>query len=223
MRQAWRHLAFLHWEVEAAALRPLVPAALDLDTCEGRAYVGIVPFTIPWTKAPFAPLPLLPAFHEINLRTYVRFQGRDPGVWFFSLDAASALAVAGARLGYGLPYHRARMKLELAGDTVRYESRRRSGGATFTGRYAPRGPVRNAAPGSLEHFLAERYLLYARHAGVLLKAAVAHAPYPLQDADAAVEEETLCAAAGLPPVASAPLAHFASGVDVHIYAPVPAR
>src|ERR1051325_8047853 len=101
MRQGWRHLAFVHWRVDAAAIAPLLPAGLEVDTFDGAAYVGIVPFTIPLTRAGPLGVPLAPALHEINLRTYVHRAGRDPGVWFFSLDATSRLAVAGARAAYG--------------------------------------------------------------------------------------------------------------------------
>jgi uncharacterized protein YqjF (DUF2071 family) len=222
MWQTWTHLGFLHWEVPEVVLRPRVPAALDLDGFEGRFFVGIVPFSIPATQAPFAPLPLLPGFHEINVRTYVRRRGADPGVYFFSLDAASTVAVVGARLAYGLPYHRAHMSLVAEDGEVRYASRRARGGAAFVGRYAPAGPARPSPEGTLEHFLAERYVLYARHLGLLLRARVRHAPYPLQAATAHVEEESLCAAAGLPTPSGPPLAHFASAVSVLIEAPVPA-
>ena len=224
MRQTWRDLAFLHWEVPVAALRALVPAALEIDTFDGRAFVGVVPFTIPRSHAPLVPVPILPAFHELNVRTYVHRRGRHPGVWFFSLDAASRLAVAGARLGYALPYRFARMTMDVRTDggerRVGYESRRVARTAVFRGVYGPSGPVQPAAPGTLEHFLAERYLLYAHRAGVLLRAHVEHAPYPLQAATAEVAEESVLRAAGLPATGE-PLAHYASGVDVHIYAPFP--
>src|SRR5262249_29684602 len=99
MRQVWRHLGFLHWKVEAEAVARLLPPGLEVDRFEDEAWVGVVPFTIPSTRPPFAP-----PFHEVNVRTYVHRAGRDPGVWFFSLDAASRLAVAGARIAYRLPY-----------------------------------------------------------------------------------------------------------------------
>src|SRR5688572_17040395 len=165
MRQVWRHLGFLHWPVAGAAIEPLLPPGLQVDTFDGVAYVGIVPFTIPLTRAALGGLPMAPAFHELNVRTYVHRDGRDPGVWFFSLDAASRLAVAGARLAYRLPYFHAHMTMEVAGGqgapTIDYRTRRVSGGAAFSGRYRPSGAAVTAAPGTLEFFLAERYLLYA--------------------------------------------------------------
>src|SRR5262245_7454885 len=190
MRQIWRHLAFLHWPVAPDAMPGLLPPGLELDTFRGTAYVGIVPFTIPLTRTGRLGAPMAPAFHEINLRTYVHRGGRDPGVWFFSLDATSRLAVAGARFWYGLPYFAADITLHDGGGWIDYRSRRRDAtAATFVARYQPTAPAAEAAPGSLELFLAERYLLYARSRRGLRMARVHHAPYPLQPASAADVEQ----------------------------------
>jgi uncharacterized protein YqjF (DUF2071 family) len=223
MRQVWRHLGFLHWPVDRAAIAALLPAGLEVDCFDGAAYVGVVPFTIPLTRTGPLGLPLAPAFHEINLRTYVHRGGRDPGVWFFSLDATSRLAVAGARIGFGLPYFAADIALDEAGGSIDYRSRRRGAPAHFRARYQPVGAAASAAPGSLEFFLAERYLLYSRsRSGALRTARVHHAPYPLQPATATDVEQTLTQVAGLPPGAchSPPaLVHYAREVDVAIYGP----
>lgn len=176
--QRWAELLFLHWELPPAVLTALLPAGLTLDTFEGRAYVGVVPFTMtgirPWWAPP---LPWLSAFHEVNVRTYVHHGGRDPGVWFLSLDAANGLGVWVARTLFHLPYHHARMSLRHQGDSVVYHSARRRGGAGCAFRYAITGAPAAAAPGTLEHFLAERYLLYAVRRGRLLRGRVHHAPY----------------------------------------------
>jgi hypothetical protein len=223
MRQIWRHLGFLHWPIEASAIAPLLPADLELDTYDGTAYLGLVPFTIPLSRTPRLGLPVAPPFHEVNLRTYVHRGGRDPGVWFFSLDAQSRLAVAGARAAYHLPYFHARMSLEVTPEaTVTYRSRRRGVGAPaeLEGRYAPTGAATPAVPGSREFFLAERYLLYAWDGRRLSGARVHHAPYPLQPAAASDVRETLTRAAGLTPSAGPPaLVHYAREVDVRIYRP----
>ena len=222
MRQIWRHLGFLHWPVERDVIAGLLPPGLDVDCFDGAAYVGIVPFTIPLTRTGRLGAPMARAFHEINLRTYVHRGGRDPGVWFFSLDAGSRLAVAGARLLYGLPYFHADVTLEDRDGTIDYRSRRRGAAATFHARYRPVGEVAPAAPGSLELFLAERYLLYARAGRTLRTARVHHAPYPLQPAVAPDVEQTLTIVAGLPPGACAgppPLVHYAREVDVAIHGP----
>jgi hypothetical protein len=223
MRQIWRHLGFLHWPVASSTIASLLPSGLQVDTFDGAAYLGIVPFTIPLSRTPRLRLPVAPAFHELNLRTYVHRDGRDPGVWFFSLDAASRLAVAGARLGYHLPYFHARISMELSdGPSVDYRSRRITSGpaAEFSGRYGPTGPAAPAAVGSLEFFLAERYLLYAWNGRTLATARVHHAPYPLQPAAAFDVRQSLTGAVGLPPlVAPPPLVHYAREVDVRIEAP----
>lgn len=221
MHQKWRDLLFLHWEISIAALRPLVPAGLEVDTYDGRAYVGLIPFTIRGVRPMFAPAAgPLSRFHETNLRTYVHREGRDPGVWFFSLDAASRLAVLGARAGYKLPYFFARMSLRRSADGWReYRGVRRWPGprARYHVRGRPLGPVVPAAEGTLEHFLIERYVLYAAARGRLYRAQVHHRPYPVQAAEVAQVEESLRAAAELPSSPDAPLAHFASGVDVEVF------
>lgn len=227
MRQIWRHLGFLHWPVDRAAIARLLPPGLEPDTFDGVAYVGLVPFTIPLSRTAGVALPIAPKFHELNLRTYVHRNGNSPGVWFFSLDAASRLAVAGARLTYRLPYFHARMSMTVTGDsanpTIAYESRRcarTDNAAEFRGRYRPTGPVAAAAPGSLEFFLAERYLLYAWTGRSLREARVHHAPYPLQPASVADLGETMTGAAGLPQTVGPPVhVHYAREVDVHIFRP----
>ena len=221
MRQVWRHLGFLHWPIAAEVIARLLPPGLEVDTFDGVTYVGIVPFTIPLTRTGFG-LPMAPAFHEINVRTYVHRDGRDPGVWFFSLDATSRLAVAGARLAYGLPYFAADITLAEAGGAVDYRARRHGVEAAFAARYQPAGEVAPAAPGTLEFFLAERYLLYSRSGRTLRTARVHHAPYPLQAATAAEVEQTLTAAGGLPPGSCAgppPIVHYAREIDVAIFGP----
>lgn len=225
MRQLWRHLGFLHFAVDAAALAATLPPGLEVDLFDGVAYVGVVPFTIPLSRLPAVGLPLAPSFHELNVRTYVHRAGRDPGVWFFSLDAASRLAVLGARAAYGLPYFHAAMSMRVAGSgepRISYSSRRLSGSdaraAEFSGHYGPTGPAAEARPGTLEFFLVERYLLYSWNGRRLSTARVFHAPYPLQAAEAEVTE-TVIAAAGLSVSSPAACVHYARQVDVRIYRP----
>ena len=112
MGQTWRRLLFLHWPVAAERLRPLVPTALELEEWDGSAWLGITPFRVEGLRARgLLPLPLLSSFDEINCRTYVR-RGDRAGIWFFSLDASSRLAVEAARRTYRLPYRYARHPLE---------------------------------------------------------------------------------------------------------------
>lgn len=223
MRQRWADLLFLHWPVPIGALRPLIPAELDIDTFEGTAYVGLVPFTMSGVRPWWAPaVPGLSNFHEVNVRTYVHFRGRDPGVWFFSLDAAQATAVRIARRVWQLPYHYARMSLERgAGGSIAYASDRLWPGPTPASvrvAYRPEGPPRASVPGTIEHFLAERYILYAGRAGALRVGRVHHSPYPLQEARVDRLEDSLVTAAGLPSLDAPPLAHYASEVRVRVYA-----
>lgn len=222
MRQRWSELLFLHWPVAVEAIRPLVPETLDIDTFDGVAYVGLVPFTMSGVRFTWAPaVPGTSRFHEANVRTYVHHKGRDPGVWFFSLDAANTLAVRAARWFWGLPYHYARMALDRSAGGIAYRSERLWPGPTPAGcdlAYVPEGTPTASRPGTLEHFLAERYILYATHRGRLRLGRVHHDPYPLQPARVLRLEESLLAAAGLPrPIDVAPLAHYAGGVSVRVY------
>ena len=231
MYQEWHHLLFLHWDVPAEPLRALIPPGLELDTFEGRAFVGLVPFTMRGIRPRRLPsAPCLSNFHETNVRTYVHRDGRDPGVWFFSLDAANPAAVALARSWFGLPYHHARMCVDVeprgeAGPALTYVSeRRRAGGRRALSEVRARaiGQVEPAVTGSLEFFLAERYLLYSTLGGRLRRGQVHHAPYPHRRAEVDTLDETLLAAAGIDRPDAEPLAHYAAGVRVEVFGLTPA-
>ena len=228
MRQRWSDLLFLHWPVPAESLRPLVPSALGIDTFEGEAFVGLVPFAISGIRAPFLPpLPGFSRFDEVNVRTYVHLRGRDPGVWFFSLDASSRLAVHGAQALYKLPYYTARIRFTGRGgagpdgylqfSSERLRSARAAAGCDI--RYRPSGEAAPAEPETLEHFLVERYILYAGRGGSLYRARVHHLPYPVQPAEVVELRETLVSAAGLPPPDPPLLAHYVAHVDVEVFPP----
>lgn len=221
MYQRWAKLLFLHWEVEAEELAPRLPPGLTLDTFEGKAYVGLVPFTMAGVRPLWFPrFRPVTDFHETNVRTYVHREGADPGVWFFSLDAANSLAVRVARAMWRLPYHRSRMVMREEGDWVDYSLERLwppPVPARLRVRYRGIGPVQPAQPGTLEHFLAERYLLYAHREGRLYRGQVHHPPYPLQRAEAEGLEESLLSAAGIHRPGSVPLAHYAAELSVRIY------
>jgi uncharacterized protein YqjF (DUF2071 family) len=218
----WRHLLFVHWEVPVALLRPLVPAALAIDTFEGRAFVGLVPFTMQGIRLAYMPpIPGTTAFHETNIRTYVHREGKDPGVWFFSLDAASSLAVRVARAFYHLPYFRAAMDLRVQNATIDYTTERLWPAPTPAGltmRWTTGDRLPDAAPGSLEHFLAERYVLYAADGPRLYRGRVHHTAYPLHSARIDRIAQSLTTAAGFPEL-GAPMSVLASpGVDVEVFA-----
>jgi uncharacterized protein YqjF (DUF2071 family) len=219
MHQRWSELGFLHWPVSVAAVRSLVPAQLTIDTHDGQAYVGLVPFTVTGARAMLMPpLPWVSDFHEVNVRTYVHRDGREPGVWFFSLDASNPLVVAVARALFRLPYQHARIEMDVAAAGIAFRSDRARPGASCALRYEPMGRATPAPVGSLEHFLAERYFLYTASGGRLWQAQVHHEPYPLQSARAEVTGETLVAAAGITrPEGPPPLVHFAREVNVEIF------
>lgn len=221
MYQSWRTLLFLHWEFPVEVLAPLLPAGLTLDTYEGRAFVGLVPFTMRGVRPAGLPaVAPLSNFHETNVRTYVHREGKDPGVWFFSLDAANRLAVKLARAWFKLPYHFARMELTNEGSSHSYRSERRWPApvpARCAVRCSPRGEAAASMPGTLQHFLVERYFLYTVHGGGLWSGQVHHAPYQVRGAEVEGLDESLLAAAGLTRPAVPPLVHFSDGVDVDVF------
>lgn len=222
----WVDLAFLHWRVSADALRALVPADLEIDTFEGNAWIGVTPFRMTGVR-PIAlpPIPTVNDFPELNVRTYVRFGGKS-GVWFFSLDAGSQLAVFGARTIVGLPYFHASMLERRVAADIQYESVRtddRGAPAELRARYRATGEPFRSAPGTLEHWLTERYCLFAMHAGMLLRLDIEHEPWTLHRATADVERNTMAAAAGIALPNEPPHALFSGALDVWAHLPVTAR
>jgi uncharacterized protein YqjF (DUF2071 family) len=226
MTQTWNDLLFAHWPVDAKELGEHVPPGLELDLFDGQAYVGVVPFHMTNVAPRGVPaMPLVSAFAELNVRTYVT-RGGKPGVYFFSLDANSQMAVTAARAMFGLPYFRASIDVGIEGTTVVYRCERMSGDgapAEFRARYRPVGAVFNAQPGTLEWFLTERYCLYtvdtSFHAQRL---EIHHPPWPLQQAEAEIEANTMAEAAGLRLPAMAPVLHFAPRQDMVAWPMTPA-
>lgn len=212
---------FAHWPVDADALRKVVPESLDLDTYDGRAYVGIVPFQMRAIRPAQLPALLGLNFLETNLRTYVHVRGRDPGVYFLSLDASSRIAVSVARRQAGLPYYLASMEMTDERDVTTARLRRLTASAPeLLVRYEVGEWLGASRPGTLDHFLLERYLLHVERAGKLSTMQVNHQPYPARRARVLEVSESLLEAAGLPPTAGLPpLAHYAEGVDVEIFGP----
>lgn len=219
MTQTWRQLLFAHWPVSPAVLRPLIPTQLELETFGGDAWVGIVPFELRGLSARRGSRRLRLTFPELNVRTYVTLQDR-PGVWFFSLDAASLLAVRGARATFNLPYYWASMQMNEQEGWIAYRSQRRGNViARFTGRYQPTGPIFESAPDSLERWLTARYCLYAAsRAGYILRAEINHEPWQLQAAEADIAVNTMASAQGID-LAGSPILHFAHRTDVVNWGP----
>jgi uncharacterized protein len=221
MAQTWEDLLFAHWAVPPERLRPLLPASVPLDVREGSAWVAVTPFRVSAIRLRGVPhLPGVTSFPELNVRTYTTIDGK-PGIWFMSLDAARALAVFGARRTYRLPYFKASMECRESEGWIEYRSRRvsRDGEpAELAGRYRPTGPQKPPAPGSLEHWLTERYCLYTldEH-GDVLRADIQHPPWPLQSAQATFERVTMAAPYGLELSEPPALLHFAARQDVLIW------
>ena len=220
--QKWRDLLFVHWSVDPTLLRKLVPSTLELDLFEDTAYVGVVPFAMFDVRPKWLPAAFAFNFLETNLRTYVHHQG-EPGVYFFSLEAASRLAVWAARTGWGLPYHYAKMRMEKEENTVTYHTQRSSQQAPiFSAKYTIEDPIPPPEPGSLEFFLLERYYLFSEHRGTLQKGQVYHTPYPAHTVTVHEIQDQLIHAAGLPqPQGPPPLAHYSPGVDVEVFDLIP--
>lgn len=215
-RQSWRDLLFAHWPVAPALLRPLLPHNLELQEFDGTAWLGLVPFRMAGVmRRPWPDLPWISAFPELNVRTYVELNGK-PGVWFLSLDASNALAVWAARKFFHLPYYLARMSLTEENGSIRYSSSR--AGADFAASYAPTSAPYQAVPGSLEHWLTERYCLYAAAPdGTLWRNEVHHHQWPLQAATATISRNTILDFHGLTLHEPPALLHFSRRLDVVIW------
>jgi uncharacterized protein YqjF (DUF2071 family) len=217
MKQTWHDLLFAHWPLMPAVLRPFVPVQLALDTFSGQCWIGVVPFHMSGIRRRGLPaLPGFSGFPELNVRTYVTHGGK-PGVYFFSLDAANLPAVWTARAFYHLPYFHAVMSSEDRNGTIHYSSHRHRTSAEFRGSYRPTARVQPPDQGSMEHFLAERYCLYTTHRDRVYRGEIHHLPWPLQQADAELEVNTVAAAAGIPLPDTAPSLLFARRLDVLIW------
>jgi uncharacterized protein YqjF (DUF2071 family) len=209
--QTWEELAFLHWRVDADAVRALLPHGLELDMHDGAAWLGVTPFRVTGFRLRgVPPLPLLSTFPQLTVRTYVTRDGK-PGIWFFSLDVGSQLAAEAAKRLYRLPYRHARMSVDRRGGFVHYDSSRP--GTVFSARFRGSGDILHAQPGSTEEFLTERYCVYAADDERLYRAELHHPPWSLQAGEAAVELNTM-APAGVVLPHDQPLVRFAARQDV---------
>jgi len=223
--QKWSTLAFAHWRIPVEVLRPLIPERLTIDTFDGSAWIAVVPFHMSNVRPAWYPFRYgYWPFHETNLRTYVHLEGRDPGVWFFSLDAESRLAVWLARIGWNLNYVFSAMSIKQDGDRIEYRSRRSGSRAGDSGEVdleivAGEGVALDGAmPGTLEHFLAERYLLYSvDRRGRLYQGRVWHRPYPLRSAKLLRCRQSLSDASGIPLADNPDNLLFSEGVTVDIF------
>ena len=217
LNQSWCNLLFAHWPVAVDAMRALVPPQLELDLFEGQAYIAVVPFEMREVSPRLLPsMPWLSFFPELNVRTYVKYKGR-PGVYFFSLDAGNPVAVWIACNFYHLPYFDATMacqKTVIADQKqFRYKSLRSTGSnVELDITYGPIGPVYQSKPGSLEHFLTERYCLFTVFSGTVYRGDIHHKPWPLQPAMAQWHINTMTSPLGLE-LKGEPILHFVENID----------
>jgi uncharacterized protein len=227
MRMWWDDLTFLHWSYEPEVVQRLLPEGLTVETFDGRAWVGLVPFRLRVTPPRTRPIPWLGVFPETNVRTYAVGPNGEAGVWFFSLDAARLLAVLGARLTYGLPYMWSRMRIERDGDRITYETRRRWGSA----RGRPAHPSSRvtvklgdpfAAGGltDLDHWLTARWAMWFPLLGRrLVWSRAQHPIWPFRRVEVVELDDQLVTASGLPVPDGPPIAHWSPSVEVRIGRP----
>lgn len=213
----WRHLLFENWPVDPALVRPHVPDALDLDTHDGRAWLSVVPFENAAVRPRGLPRWAGLSLPEINVRTYVEYQGK-PAVYFFSLDAQGVAGVLGARLFHHLPYYYARISLSVGREEIQFRSRRRHPGARpaiYEGSYRPAGEPFSAPEEALAAFLVERYGFYTEDLdGDLRFTAVEHDPWTLYPAEATVTENSLLRAERFDRPDSDPVYYYSPGLAV---------
>lgn len=224
LRQRWDELAYFHWAFEPDVVQRLLPDDVQVDTFDGRAWVGLIPFEMRRVQiGPTPPLPYLSSFIEVNVRTYVVDRTGRRAVWFFSLDVPRSAIVGVARSLFALPYCWAAadhtVETTAAGDRHRYEVVRRPphrvrGAATMEFTVGERVPDETISP--LDHFLTARWALLTRRFGRVFHGRVAHPRWPLHDVQDVHVDETLIAAAGLPSPEGEPLARYSPGVPVEI-------
>lgn len=229
MRMQWGNLLFMHWPVPASELRPLIPNSLEIDEFDGTAWIGLIPFTMRDVLPAAVPhslklgdIPGFSAFHECNVRTYVHPRGRPdlPGVWFFSLDAASRCGVWAAKRFFRLRYFHSRITLRREGDVVRYAvDRVHSPQASMTCEWRIGEPLPRSAPGELAHFLTERYMLFTTNGECELRCChVAHEPWPLRRAELISLNDSLIRAAGIEiDQSQPPVLHYADVIDTRAW------
>lgn len=214
--QRWKNLALLHWKIDEQRVRHLIPVPLELDTFDGAAYIGIVPFTMEGVRARLLPsVPRYSSFPELNVRTYVKYKGIS-GVYFFSLDASRRLFVWGGRRFYKLPYFPSHMIVGVHDDRVSYELARIGGDVAFKARYWPTSDVFQSSPGSVEEFLTERYCLFVADGTNVGRCDIHHERWPLQHGHVEIEQNTMLTPYGLS-VSGPPVVHYAASIDVRIW------
>ncbi|MEM1221483.1 MAG: DUF2071 domain-containing protein [Verrucomicrobiota bacterium] len=220
MRQEWKSLLFLHWSVDPEIIQQRLPKGLFVDTYDGSAYLGVVPFYMHALRPVFAPaVPGISFFPELNLRTYVYDKAGRPGVWFFSLDAHTRISVWIARTFFNLNYQYARMSYREHEDSSFTITCKRGSSQDQNFCYNPEEKIGHALPGSIEHFLVERYYLFNQaNDGSIGIGRIHHAPYEIYEPKVAHYDVTLFPLNGFPrPQKTFDHALFSPGVDVSVF------
>ncbi|MFD1565098.1 YqjF family protein [Haloarchaeobius amylolyticus] len=221
----WRDGLFVHWPVDPDALRPHVPGQLTLETRDGHAWVGVLPFVLTNVGIRGTPSIARLAFGELNVRTYVRYQG-DPGLFFFSIDVGNSLVATAVGRATRLPVYDATIRVGATEEKhVTFTSDRqqtaRDGPARFAATYRPDGEVFTAEPDTLAYWLTARRRFYAPSARGVLAGEIAHDPWPLQPAAVTIHENTMFEANDLPRPTGDPVVHYAD--DLSMTGSIPRR
>lgn len=226
LSMGWRHLLFENYPIPPERLQPHLPEGLTADTYDGEAYLSVVPFTNVDVRPKGLPAELGIPLPELNVRTYVTYDG-VPGVYFFSLDAEGVASVLGARVLHHLPYFYARIDMDISEDRIDFESRRRQAGdraALYDASYWPTGESFQATEDPLAEFLVERYRLFAEASdGSIRYTAVDHDPWTLYPATVEKRTDTMLAATGFETPDVDPVCHYSPGLDVTASASKPAE
>ncbi|MGG1661069.1 YqjF family protein [Brevibacillus sp. NRS-1366] len=222
MTQTWEHLLFIHWAVSPEALRGLIPNELEIDTYDGKAWIGILPFLLSGVRIRRMPtVPYTSAFPEINVRTYVKTKQKS-GIYFLSLDASNPLITSIAKRWYRLPYFLADMQFATTMNRIEFESRRLRGNGqsvVFSGSYEPIGLPIHVKKGTLEHWLTERYTLFCQcgRSNQIFYADVYHEPWVLQQTKAQIRENTMTQRLSIPLGEQPDLSFYARGVQSYVW------
>jgi uncharacterized protein YqjF (DUF2071 family) len=219
----WEDVTFIHWRFDPAVVQRVLPQGLTVETFDGSAWVGLVPFFLRVGLPKMRSVPWLSRFAETNVRTYARSADGTSGVWFFSLDAARLGAVLVARCTYRLPYFWSKMRIDRVGSAVLYRSVRRwpRPQAASSTTIEIGAPFAAAELSELDHFLTARFALFSAPRSGLHQARAFHDPWPLYHARLVDLDDSLVVAAGLPAPYGPPMMHYAPTVQVRIGWPTP--
>lgn len=216
MTQSWEHLLFAHWPVAPDLIRKMIPSELEIDTYDGQAWIGIIPFLMSGVRLrALPPIPGMTMFPELNVRTYVK-TNQGSGVYFITLDASNPLIVRIARLWYRLPYYDADLTFLQQRESIRFTGRRlpfMTAAETFHGVYEPSSDPFVPREGTLENWLTERYLFYCSHRNCIYQGEVYHEPWMLQRADSRIYGNTMTQSLHLHLPETPAVTYYARGVQ----------